>query len=94
MQIEKGSIVEWQLCPDAIEEDPNSLYHEKSRSHVIAFDDINVESPKLELSNEQSYRQNSRSTTFSMSFTDTGKFSYKCLIYTWMKGYIEVLDND
>ena len=29
-----------------------------------------------------------------MSFTDAGKFTYKCLIYTWMKGCIEVLDND
>ena len=56
LQIEKGSIVEWQLCPDAIEDDRNSLYYERSRSHVIAFDKINVESPKLELSNEQSYK--------------------------------------
>ena len=29
-----------------------------------------------------------------MSFTDIGTFSYKCLIYTWMKGCIEVLDHD
>jgi len=29
-----------------------------------------------------------------MSFTDAGKFTYKCAIYTTMKGSIEVLEQD
>ena len=49
LKIERGSYVQWIMCKDAIESNENSLYFEKSRSHVIAFDSIPVESPRLQL---------------------------------------------
>lgn len=58
--------------------------YDRTKSHVIIFDQIGVESRKLELNGD---------STFSMSFTDSGKFSYQCGIQTRMEGIIEVLDD-
>ena len=55
-----------------------------SRSHIISFDEICVESPKLELPSTGS---------FSMNFQETGTFEYGCCIYSRMRGSIEVYDR-
>ena len=49
LRVKKGAIVEWKVYPDSKEQDSNSLYFQKSRSHVICFNEIYIESPKLEL---------------------------------------------
>jgi len=86
LKVERGSIVQWIMCNDAIESNENSLYFEKSRSHVIAFDSIADESPRLSLSKD------GKETTFRMQFKNLGVFTYKCQIYTWMKGIVEVVE--
>ena len=49
LRVKKGAIVEWKVYADSKEQDSNSLYFQKSRSHVISFNEIYIESPKLEL---------------------------------------------
>lgn len=89
LRVEKGAKVTWKVCQDNIESDYNSLYYERARSHVIAFDEIYIESPKLELASPSHPQANN---TFSHQFTAEGSFSYSCCIYTRMRGTIEVFD--
>lgn len=67
LKVEKGSIVEWIICPDSIEENEQSLYHLNSRSHVIAFKDIPHESPILKVKDK-----------FKVRFLESGNFYYFC----------------
>lgn len=84
LRIEKNSIVEFVLCNDSAPSEHSELYSGKSRSHMLYFNEIGVESPKLELGGK---------TSFTMNFTDSGKFYYECLIYSRMRGCVEVLDD-
>ena len=45
--MEKGSIIEWKVQQSANDENDTSLYKMESRSHVIAFKNIPIESPVL-----------------------------------------------
>ena len=59
--IEKGSTVTWKVCADTT----NTTFSSGSaRSHILFFDEIFVESPKLELASKS--RPNS--DTFSLNF--------------------------
>ena len=50
LRIEKGSRVMWKVKADTMQSNGNSsLFYNEARSHIISFDDIFVESPKLEL---------------------------------------------
>ena len=85
--IEKGSTVTWRICPDT----SNSTFSGASaRSHIILFDEILVESPKLELAGPGS---RNRSETFSLNFQDIGIFKYGCCIYSRMRGRVEVIES-
>lgn len=98
--------MEWKVCADSKEQDSNSLYFQKSRSHVISFNEIYIESPKLELpggSNDSTNINSNRAaastdeesqSSFSFSFCETGRFTYQCAIYTRMKGCIEVINDE
>ena len=48
LKIEKNSIVKWTLVKDTDDEE-TSLYYDRCRSHVVFFEDIGLESPKLSL---------------------------------------------
>jgi hypothetical protein len=85
IRIEKNSIVEFKLVKDSAEFERSEVYQGRARSHMLYFDQIGVESPKLELSGGH--------TSFVMNFTDAGKFTYECLIYSRMRGCIEVMDD-
>ena len=61
--IEKGSTVTWRVVPDTTH---STFAKSSSRSHIISFDDIFVESPKLELSVPSSKSNNTE--CFSMNF--------------------------
>jgi plastocyanin len=75
LKIEKGSIIEWKVSNESIEENETSLYHMSKRSHVIAFNNLNTESPMLK-----------ENDTFRVKIHECGHFSYFCQIYTRMKG--------
>jgi hypothetical protein len=47
LKIEKGSIVEWRILEDDLDTSDTSLYQSSSRSHVIAFNNMMIESPML-----------------------------------------------
>lgn len=82
--------MEWCLHADSISDD-HSLYYEKSRSHVISFDEVNFESPLVRISNRGV--ADKAKTTFRITFYEEGTFQFCCRIYTWMKGKVEVLYN-
>jgi plastocyanin len=65
LKIEKGSIVVWQICEDSLDTVETSLYSGNSRSHVIAFQVPQTESPLLKLND-----------TFKVKFLECGHFSY------------------
>lgn len=90
LRIEKGSTVVWQVKVDTTPSGTSnsSLFYDTARSHIISFDDIYVESPKLELNKPGS------ADTFSLSFKDVGLFSYGCCIFSRMRGSIEVIENE
>ena len=71
-------------------QDEYSLYYERSRSHVVAFDYLGFESPLLRISN-RSGPNNEADTTFRLTFNEVGTFEYVCRIYTWMQGEVRVL---
>ncbi len=85
----QGDTVEWCLqsdssCPD----DSQSLYYERSRSHVINFERVGFESPLLRISNRGT--ADPTKTTFRITFKEAGAFEFDCRIYTWMKGRVDV----
>eukprot|EP00347_Sterkiella_histriomuscorum_P013401 403364846 len=84
LKIEKGSIVEWRIQEDLEEESDITYYKNSSatRSHVVAFNDIHTESNILRLND-----------TFKVKFHECGQFTYRCQIYTYMKGSIKVFEN-
>ncbi|CDW87023.1 UNKNOWN [Stylonychia lemnae] len=82
LKIEKGSIVEWKIQEDLSEDSELSLYSSSTRSHVIAFNDLPTESSILRLND-----------TFRVKFHECGHFTYKCQIYTRMKGSIKVFES-
>ena len=47
LKVEKGSIIEWKVQESNMSENDTSLYKMESRSYVIAFKNIPVESPVL-----------------------------------------------
>lgn len=49
---------------------------------MISFDNLNAESDLLSKNSE----------TFKVRFLETGTYSYRCQIYTRMRGVIEVFD--
>ena len=61
LRIEKGSTVTWKVCPDS--NGASSYSGISSRSHIIMFEEIFVESPKLELPGQGHYND-----TFSLNF--------------------------
>ena len=73
LRIEKGSTVTWRVYSSA-------------RSHILFFDEICVESPKLEPGH--------RNDSFSLNFQDVGTFEYSCCIFSRMRGKVEVIDNE
>ena len=93
LRIEKGSTVTWRVCPDGNIQSSSSFY-ESARSHIIAFDEIFVESPKLELASPAQSSPGSKTDSFSMGFQEVGTFTYCCCIYSRMRGCIEVFDNE
>lgn len=91
LTVEKGSTVTWQVCADTSGSRAHSMFYESSaRSHIISFDDIHVESPKLELATASGQP---RRDTFAMSFHDVGTYFYGCCIFSRMRGSIEVIDS-
>ena len=64
LKIKKGSIVEWKICSNSLEENESSLYHNSKRPHVISFFDVPVESPPMIKENE----------TFKVRFLEVGHF--------------------
>ena len=50
--------------------------------HVISFDSLNEESNPLK----------KESDSFKVRFFHTGQFTYRCSIYTRIKGTVEVYD--
>lgn len=88
LKINQGDAVEWKLCIDTISADDQSLYYERSRSHVISFDEVGFESPLLRISNRGT--ADPTKTTFRITFREAGSFEFVCRIYTWMKGKVEV----
>ena len=68
------------LQPDENESDESSMFYTRSKSHVIAFDSVAIESDPLTL----------RAPKFQWTFSERGTFAYRCLINTWMKGVVEV----
>lgn len=86
VKIQRGEVVQWALdCSEKNEADDeikSSLYHCGRRMHVISFDTLNEESNPLK----------DEKDTFKVRFFKTGVFSYRCSIYTRIKGTIEVFD--
>lgn len=85
LYIEKGSTVTWRVCPDTTS---SAFSSSSTRSHILFFDDICVESPKLETGTG-----GRKNDTFSLSFQDFGTFTYGCCIFSRMRGCVEVVDN-
>lgn len=85
-----GTTVEWHLMPDTYEEE-YSLYYERSRSHVVAFNQLEFEGPLLRISNRGT--PDETKTKFRMTFSEAGTFDYVCRIYTWMKGAVTVVPS-
>ena len=84
LKIEKGQVVEWSVSSkDSIEQNANSLYYFANRSHVISFDNLNAESQMLSKSGG----------TFVVKFLETGVYTYRCQIYTRMRGTVEVVEK-
>jgi plastocyanin len=83
LRIQKGELVEWTLDTDAAEISGSRLYQNQKRMHIISFDNICEESEPMRNSKD----------TYKHRFFDAGKFTYKCSIYTRMKGTIEVYDS-
>ena len=79
LEIEKGQIVEWIYDSPA----QNSPDFFTGRSHVISFDNLNAESNLLTRNSE----------SFKVRFLETGSYTYRCQIYTRMRGVIEVRDR-
>lgn len=86
LRVEKGSTVVWQVKVDTTPSGVSQFY-DTARSHIISFDDIFVESPKLQLNKPGA-------DTFSLSFKDAGLFSYGCCIFSRMRATIEVFEAD
>ena len=87
LRIEKGSTVTWKVCPDT--NSSGSFYGMSSRSHILMFEEIFVESPKLELAGAGRHND-----SFSLNFQDLGMFPYECCIYSRMRGCIEVTESE
>lgn len=75
LRVEEGATVEW-LLPIEGKIDTNI-------KHVVCFDDLPIESDCLKMIEGQN--------VFREQFDKVGVFNYKCLIYTRMKGKIEVV---
>lgn len=89
LAINQGDTVEWRLCSDTRNpDDSQSLYYERSRSHVINFERVGFESPLLRISNRGA--ADPIKTTFRITFKEAGIFEFDCRIYTWMKGKVDV----
>ena len=58
---------------------------------MIAFDNLNFESPLLRISNRGT--PDLAKTTFRVTFTEVGTFPFVCRIYTWMKGEVQVFSK-
>lgn len=89
IRIEPDAFVEWTLCPDARQSDYDSQYFDNEKSHVIAFDCLEIESPQLKLMQDANGRK--YPTVFKLQFPDPGVYPYKCQIFTWMRGTVEVV---
>ena len=68
---------------DSIEQNASSLYYFANRSHVVSFDNLNAESNLL----------SKNSDNFAVKFLEKGTYTYRCQIYTRMRGTIEVVDK-
>jgi plastocyanin len=75
LRVEESAIVEWIL--------PITGKIDTSIKHVVCFDDLPVESDCLKMIDGQN--------VFREQFDRVGVYDYKCLIYTRMKGRIEVV---
>ena len=88
LRVEKGSTVVWQVKSDTTPAGSNSsMFYDTARSHILFFEEILVESPKLQLNKPGA-------NTFSLSFKDAGMFSYGCCIFPRMRACIEVVETD
>lgn len=79
VKIDKGQTVEWSL-KFSLETNQTSLYHMKSRTHVVTFDDMPEESGLMRTITD----------TFKVRFFETGVFTYKCAMNTRMRGKVIV----
>ena len=92
LKVTQGDSVEFCLLADSVSENDFSLYYEKSRSHVISFDEVGFESPLVRISNRGT--ADKTKTTFVIHFYQEGTFRFICRIYTWMKGSIQVVPRE
>lgn len=65
LKIERGSIVEWRVLEDTLDAYETSLYQSSSRSHVIAFNNLMVESQMLK-----------KGDNYKVRFLECGHFTY------------------
>jgi len=72
------SKVFFNVCED-IESNSNSLYYNSIRNNIISFDDLGIESQYL-TANE----------SFGIVFLRSGIYNYRSLIYSRMKGTVDV----
>ena len=87
----------WQVCADTSNsgrmQQQSMFYESSARSHIISFDEIYVESPKLQLKSSNKTGAGGVQDTFTMKFDEAGIFSYGCCIFSRMRGSIEVMEH-
>jgi plastocyanin len=66
LKVTQGDSVEFCLLADSVSENDFSLYYEKSRSHVISFEEVGFESPLVRISNRGT--ADKTKTTFVIHF--------------------------
>jgi len=76
------TIIRWLVVPNK-EQNSKSLYYGATRGHAIGFDQIDAESPYLDINH-----------SYELKFHQPGIYNYKCLIFGDMKGSVEVLPKD
>lgn len=65
LKIEKGSIVHWRIIEDSNDFQESDFCYSSTRSHVIAFENLMIESPRVKV-NE----------SFKVRFLECGHFTY------------------
>jgi len=65
------------------EKNINSLYYNTTRSNIISFEELGIESGYLKCDE-----------TFGIAFIRPGIYNFRSLIYPWMKGIIDVYSDD